>query len=180
MLAEVGEKERTLGGVAETNVKPATESTPPEPNTATCPLAPLPTTAAMAVALTRVKDWAATPPKVTAVIPLNAVPCMVTVWFLRAEVGEKEATSGGDTEMKLNPARVAVPPGVVTATLPVAPVPTTAVILLGLLIQNKRAAVFPNVTEEAPVKLVPLMTTTCSGLAELGLKEAIVGIDEAV
>ena len=113
-------------------------------------------------------------------MPLNAVPCMITVWFLRAEVGEKEATSGAGVEMKLNPARVAVPPGVVTTTLPLAPVPTTAVILVGLLIQNKRAAVPPNVTEEAPVKLLPLMTTTCSGLAEVGLKEVIVGIDEAV
>jgi hypothetical protein len=179
LAPEVGEKERTLGGAEETKVKPAKESTPPEPVTAMWPLAPLPTTAVMAVELTRLKERAATPPKVTAVIPLKSVPRIVTVWFLRAEAGEKELTSGVGVGMKLNPARVAVPPGVVTTTLPLAPVPTTAVILVVLLTQNSLAATAPNVTEVAPLKLVPLMTTICSGLAEVGLKEVIVGTEEA-
>ena len=50
---------------------------------------------------------------------------------------------------------VAVPPGAVTTTLPLAPVPTIAVILVALLTQNCLAATAPNVTEDAPVKLVP-------------------------
>ena len=76
---EFGEKERTLGGGTEMKVKPARESTPPDPVTAICPLAPLPTTAVMTVELTRLKDLAATPPKVTALIPLKSAPRIVTV-----------------------------------------------------------------------------------------------------
>ena len=155
LAPEVGEKERTLGGGTEMKVKPAKESTPPEPVTATWPLAPFPTTAVMTVELTRLKDWAGTPPKVTAVMPLKSVPRMVTVWFLRAETGSKEVTSGAGVGMKVNPVLVAVPPGAVTTTLPLAPVPTIAVILVALLTQNCLAATPPNVTEDAPVKLVP-------------------------
>lgn len=76
---EFGEKERTLGGGTEMKVKPARESTPPDPVTAICPLAPLPTTAVTTVELTRLKDLAATPPKVTELMPLKLAPCIVTV-----------------------------------------------------------------------------------------------------
>ena len=55
----------------------------------------------------------------------------------------------------MNPARVALPPGVVTTMLPVAPVPTIAVIFVALLTQNDLAATPPKVTEDAPVKLLP-------------------------
>ena len=155
VVAEVGEKERTLGGGNEMNVKPVRESPPPEPVTATRPLAPLPTTAVTTVELTRLKEWAATPPKVTALIPLKLVPCIVTVWLLRAERGVKAVTSGAGVGRNVNPARDAVPPGVVTSILPLAPVPTIAVIFVALLTQNDLAATPPKVTEEAPVKLVP-------------------------
>ena len=155
----MGEKERMMGEGREEKVKPAIESTPPVPVTATCPLAPLPTTAVMIVELTRVKERAATPPKVTALIPLKLLPWMVTVWLLRAERGVKEVTSGTGVETKVNPDTLALPPGVVTEILPLVPPPTTAVIFVLLLTQNNLAANAPKETEEAPVKLLPLITT---------------------
>ena len=51
------------------------------------------------------------------------------------------------------PLLVAVPPGVVTAIVPVAPLPTVAVIEVELLTVKATAAVPPKVTAVAPVKL---------------------------
>lgn len=59
----------------------------------------------------------------------------------------------------MNPARVAVPPGVMTTMLPLVPVPTIAVIFVALLTQNDLAATPPKVTEDASVKFDPLRTT---------------------
>ena len=67
----------------------------------------------------------------------------------------KAVTSGAGVGRNVNPARDAVPPGVVTSILPLAPVPTIAVIFVALLTQNDLAATPPKVTEDAPVKLVP-------------------------
>ena len=61
------------------------------------------------------------------------------------------------TTVKVNPARVAVPPGVVTLTFPDAPVPTTAVMLVAELTVNDVAAVPPKLTAVAPVKFVPVI-----------------------
>jgi len=61
--------------------------------------------------------------------------------------------------IKLKPANEAIPPGVVTATAPAAPAPTTAVMLVALTTVNEAAATPPNVTEVAPVKFVPVMVT---------------------
>ena len=47
----------------------------------------------------------------------------------------------------------------VTLTLPVAPVPTTAVILVALTTVNEVAAVPPKLRAVAPVKSVPVMVT---------------------
>jgi hypothetical protein len=83
----------------------------------------------MLVALTTVKDVAAVPPKLTEVAPVKLVPVMVTVAPLTAEVGVKDVMVGA---AMVKPARLAVPPGVVTDTLPDAPLPTTAVMLVEL------------------------------------------------
>jgi hypothetical protein len=54
---------------------------------------------------------------------------------------------------------LAVPPSVVTDIFPVAPFPTTAVILVALTTVKEVAAVPPKLTAVAPVKLVPVMVT---------------------
>ena len=57
----------------------------------------------------------------------------------------------------VNPAREAVPPGVVTEILPLAPAPTSAVILVGLLTLKEAAGTPPRDTLVVPEKLVPFI-----------------------
>ena len=57
----------------------------------------------------------------------------------------------------VNPAKVAVPAGVVTDTIPVVLPATTAVMLVALATLNEVAATPPMLTAVAPVKLVPVM-----------------------
>ena len=77
--------------------------------------------------------------------------------------------------INVNPALLAMPFAVVTLTLPVAPVPTTAVILVALTTVNEVAEVPPKLTAVAPVKFVPVIVTVCPVPAEIGLNDAIVG-----
>lgn len=72
--------------------------------------------------------------------------------------------------MKVNPAREAEPPGVVTEILPLLPEPTTARILVGLTTLKEAATALPKRTAVAPVKLVPLMLTCWPVVAERGEK----------
>ena len=82
--------------------------------------------------------------------------------------------------MKLDPL-VAVPPGVITLTVPVVPEATTAVICVAELTVNDVAAVFPNVTltaEDAKLvaeKFVPVMITEVVFPPTTGEKEVIAG-----
>ncbi len=69
----------------------------------------------------------------------------------------------------MNPADVAVPPGVVTNTLPVVPLATTALMLVGLKTVKDVAAVPPKVTTVAPIKLVPVITTVAPDAADVGV-----------
>jgi len=92
------------------------------------------------------------------------------------DVGVKDAIVGaGVAAVNVNPVLLAMPFEVVTLTLPVAPAPTTAVILVALTTANEVAAVPPKLTADAPVKFVPVMVTVCPVPAEVGLKEVIVG-----
>ena len=68
-----------------------------------------------------------------------------------------------------------MPFDVVTLTLPVAPAPIIAVILVALTTVNEVAAVPPKLTAVAPVKFVPVIVTVCPVPAEIGLNDAIVG-----
>lgn len=93
------------------------------------PLVPLPMTAVIDVALTTLNDAAGVPLKLTAVAPVKLVPVRVTV----APIGDGFVVAPVIVGARLKPARVAVPPGVVTDTLPVVvPAGTTAVMLVGL------------------------------------------------
>ena len=85
----------------------------------------------------------------------------------------KKGGAGGIHTM--NPGLVAVPPGVVTETLPEVPDPTTAVILVAETTVNEEAAVPPKVTDIAPVKLVPVIVTMVPLPALVGMNEVMVG-----
>ena len=92
----------------------------------TTPVAPPAATRAVTVeSLTTTRFVAAIPPKRTAVVPKKLLPEMVMVVPDGADAGVKPVITGA-AGIKVNPTRFAVPPGVRTLTLPVAPPPTTA------------------------------------------------------
>ena len=122
------------------------------------PVAPFPTTAVMLVALTTVKEVAAVPPKLTAVAPVKLVPVMVTIAPVAADDGVNEPMVGAGINVKLLE-ELTVPPGAVTDIVPLAPLATTAVMLVALTTVKEVAAVPPKLTAVAPVKLVPVMVT---------------------
>jgi hypothetical protein len=170
--AFVGEKLIIVG--MEINVNPAKFPVPPGVVTDTAPPnVPEATTAVIRVAETITKLDAATPPKLTAVAPVKFVPLMVTVAPAPTLVGVKLVTVGGGISTK--PARLPVPPGVVTETLPLAPVATTAVICVGETTVKLAAVTPPKRTELAPLKFVPVRLTVIPVPALAGVKLVIVG-----
>ena len=90
--------------------------------TLTLPLVPVPTIAVMVESSTIVKLVALVPPKLTLLAYKNPEPVIVTMVPFDAVVGLKLLTVAA--AIKVNPARVPVPPGVVTLTFPLAPLPT--------------------------------------------------------
>ena len=171
LAAEIGVKEEMVG--AERKINPGSVAIPPGVTTSTSPDAPAPTTAVMVVALTTVKELAATPPKLTALASVKSVPVMVTFWASAAEVGVKEEIDGAG--IKVNPPSTAVPKGVVTSTSPVAPAPTIAVIVVALTTVKELAATPPKLTSVAPVKLSPVIVMVSPLAVEVGLNEKILG-----
>jgi hypothetical protein len=83
---------------------------------------------------------------------------------------------GAVAALNVKPASNAVPPGVVTITLPEVPAATTAVIIVEETTVNEVAGVPPKVTAVAPVKFVPVMVTVAPEAADVGLKDVMVGI----
>jgi hypothetical protein len=83
---------------------------------------------------------------------------MVTVPPFPAVSGVKDDTVGAEAVLKVKPADVAMPPGVVTITLPEAPTPTATVIVPAVLVRIV-AAVPPSVTDVAPVRFAPVIVT---------------------
>ena len=77
--------------------------------------------------------------------------------------------------MKLNPVLVAIPPGVITFTLPQFPVFTIAEMVVLLSTVKDAAGASPKLTAIAPVRLVPVMVTGPPAPALVGVKELIVG-----
>jgi hypothetical protein len=82
------------------------------------PEKPLLTTAVTTVALTLLKETAALPPNVTLLVVLKPVPVMVTVAFSPALVGVNDVIVGTGAPIAVKPDKFAVPPKVVTETLP--------------------------------------------------------------
>jgi hypothetical protein len=167
----VGVKEVMVG--AGIKVKPASVAVPPGVVTFKSPEEPVPTIAVILVAELTVKEVAATPPKLTAVVPVKLVPVTVTDVAVPPVVGVKEMIVGAGINVK--PAKVAVPPAVVTLTVPEAPVPTTAVMLVAELTVNEVAALPPNLTAVAPVKLLPVIVIDAPVIPLVGPKEVMVG-----
>ena len=76
------------------------------------------------------------------------------------DVGVNDVIAGaGVADVNVNPVLLAMPFDVVTLILPVAPVPTTAVMLVALTTVNEVAAVPPKLIADAPVKFVPVIVT---------------------
>ena len=79
-------------------MKPFKLVEPPELVTLTLPEAPYPTVAVISESLTTVNDAAATPPKLTAVVPVKLLPEMLTVVPVDAVAGLNEVREGGQAE----------------------------------------------------------------------------------
>ena len=71
--------------------------------------------------------------------------------------------------------QVAVPAGVVTVMLPVAPRHTVALMLPGVVTVNASAGVPPKATAVALVKLAPVMSTTVPGPPTVGVNDVMSG-----
>ena len=75
----------------------------------------------------------------------------------------------------LNPAKLPTPALFVTATLPLAPLPTTAAITESFITENELAAVPPKLTAVAFMKELPLIVMVVPVGAVVGVKEMIEG-----
>ncbi len=123
---------------------------------------------------------AATPPTVTLVAPVKLVPVIVIAVPPAVEpfAGETEEIVGGAKYVNAFVA-VAVPFGVITATLfaPTVPAGVTAVTLVDETTTTLVAATPPTVTLVAPVKLVPVIVIAVPPAVEpvAGETEEIVG-----
>ncbi|MEN9668681.1 MAG: hypothetical protein RLZZ386_588, partial [Planctomycetota bacterium] len=124
------------------------------------PAVPAGVTAVTLVDETTTTLVAATPPTVTLVAPVKLVPVIVIAVppAVEPDVGETDETVGGAKYVNAFVA-VAVPFGVVTATLvaPTVPAGVTAVTLVDETTTTLAAATPPTITLVAPVKLVPVI-----------------------
>ena len=116
------------------------------------------------------------PPMVTMLsdaMGLKLVPLIVMVAPTGPERGEKEVIVG--TNPKVNPERAPVPKLLVTVTSPVAPLPTTAVILVEELITNEAAGVPPKLTAVMSLKFPPSMVTVVPFMPVVGVNDVTAG-----
>lgn len=136
--------------------------------------APTGTIAVICVGETTVKDVAFKPPNCTCVVPIKPVPVIVIIDPAAAIMGEIAVTVGG-AKNEYTPS-TAVPPGVVTLTLPVAPpAATTAVICVADTNANDAAGTPPKLTPVTPVKFVPLIVIVAPANEPVGVKFVMVG-----
>lgn len=152
-------------------MNPASDAVPPGPVTDTLPEAPVHTEAVMVVAFTTVNEPANTPPKLTAVAPVKFVPVIVITVEVAPLVGVNDVMVGNKPYKK--PGAEAVPDGVVTLTLPEAPVATTAVMVVAFTTVNDDAATPPKLTAVAPVKFEPVIVTTVPDIPFPGVNEVM-------
>ena len=100
------------------------------------------------VELTTVAGWSGHAPKITVAgvveLVVKLIPVIVTMLSMPADVGVKEVITGGPSN--INPGADAVPAGVVTDTLPLAPLVTRAVMVFGSTTVTIMAGAPPNFT----------------------------------
>lgn len=173
--AEAGENDVRVGAGGVVNTKPAREAVPPGVATERLPLLPAPTIARILLGLTTLKEEAGIPPKRSSVAPVKFVPLMLTCWPVVADVGEKLLIVGTPVLKKVKPAREAVPAEVVTSTLPEAPIPVTAAIVVAPKTTKEAAGVPPKRTAMAPVKLLPVISTARPRCADVGENPLMTG-----
>lgn len=167
-----GEKESIVG--AGKNTKPAAVTVAAGVVTEITPLDPLAGMAMIVVEDNTVKDAAATPPKLTALLPNKLVPEIIMVVPIPALEGVKEEMVGG--KAKINPGSSAIPSAVVTETLPVSPVPTTALMVLAEITVKLAAGLEPKFTFVTSVNALPVIVTVVPLAAIAGVKDLILNI----
>jgi hypothetical protein len=148
---------------------------PPGVVTAMAPVtAPFGTKASTCVSLMTWKLVAATPPKVTPVVPVKEFPVIETEVPLGPLVGVKLVMAGATTKFE---GLLATPPAVVIVIFwPVlAPAGTVAVTCVSDLMVNP-AVLPPMVTFEVWVRLTPLIVINVPTLPLLGVKLVICGV----
>ena len=134
--------------------------------------APAGTVAVIEVSEFTVKLVAARPLNETPVAPVKPTPVSVTTVPSGPKDGVKEVSVGVTTVFTVNAEEEVEAPSVVcTCRVPVlAPAGTTAVIWVALFTVTEVAATPLNLTEVAPVKLVPVITTVVPAPPEVGVK----------
>lgn len=137
--------------------------------------APAGTTAVAVVGLVTENVAAGVPAKAIAVAPVRFVPVIVTVSPTRPVSGATVVIVGGGLISKFV-SLLAMPVGVITLIGPdTAPVGTVAVICDGELTVKAEAAMPPKLTDVAPVRFVPVITTCVPAGLVVGANEVIVG-----
>jgi len=106
---------------------------------------------------------------------LKFEPVIITVDPTFPCRGEKDVTIGGGGLTYTNPARLASPDKVDTLTLPEAPAPTFARIVVELTTVKEATGMLPMVMANTFTKLVPLMVIVASEPPLVGENELIVG-----
>ena len=169
--AEAGAKEVMTGGGMKAN--PFSDVVPPGVLRLTAPELPPPTSARIRLEDTTVNADTLVPPNDSWLVPFKLFPLMVIMVPDAAVVGAKEVIVGGG--MKVNPLRVAVPPGLVRLTSPVEPVLTLATMDVEDTTVKAETGVPPNERLVVPFKLFPVMVMMAPDAAVFGRKEVING-----
>lgn len=157
------------------NVKPGRSATPFGVTTRIAPDAAFEGTSTVILPEFTTVNGTDAPPINTCVAPVKYVPLIVTICPADADAGENDVIVGSGFGRYVNPALLAEPDGVVTATLPDAPAPTIAVMRVALTTVKDCAGVPPKLTWVAPVKLLPLIVTTVPVVAKAGVNDVSVG-----
>jgi hypothetical protein len=110
---------------------------------------------------------------------LKLVPVILMIAPAAAVVGAKAVIVGAGINegagIKVNPAKDALPPGVVKLSVPVDPIPTVATIEEAETTLKDVTGVPPSVMAEVLLKLVPVILMIAPAAAVVGAKAVIVG-----
>jgi hypothetical protein len=154
-------------------INPLRLATPPGVTKLTAPLDPLPTKATIVLEERTVNAETCVPPRVIIDVPSKLLPVMVIKAPVAAAVGVKDVMMGGG--IKINPFKVAMPPGVVRPSEPEEPLPTIAIIVVDETRVNEVTGVPPRVIIDVPSKLLPVMVINAPVATAVGVKDVMMG-----